>query len=47
MCCKFDGERLLCGMSPKHLEIDHIERYKFAAASAKGMTVLDIACGTG
>jgi ubiquinone/menaquinone biosynthesis C-methylase UbiE len=47
MDAKFTGERFVPGSSPKRLEDEHVERYRFAAQFARDKTVLDIACGTG
>jgi ubiquinone biosynthesis O-methyltransferase len=44
---KFTGEYCIPGVSPKKIEDDHLERYKFASRFVRGKTVLDIACGTG
>lgn len=44
---EFTGERLVLGQSDIELEIEHINRYKFALQFVEGMRVLDAACGTG
>jgi ubiquinone biosynthesis O-methyltransferase len=44
---KFTGECFIPGKSPKRIEDDHIERYKFATKFVNGKKVLDIACGVG
>ncbi|MFO7654283.1 MAG: methyltransferase domain-containing protein [Candidatus Krumholzibacteriia bacterium] len=43
----FTGEYLVPGRSPRHLEEDHLARYRFALDHVRGRRVLDIACGTG
>ena len=47
MHLKFTGEYFIPEKSPKKIEEDHVERYKFAAQFVNGKTVLDIACGVG
>lgn len=47
MVLKFTGEMWIPGATPKRIEDDHIERYRFASQFVKGKTVLDIACGAG
>lgn len=44
---KFTGERVIEGNTPERIWLDHVARYRFAAAFVKGKTVLDVACGTG
>jgi ubiquinone biosynthesis O-methyltransferase len=44
---KFTGEYCIPGVSPKRIEDDHVERYRFASQFVSGRRVLDIACGTG
>lgn len=44
---KFTGERLVLGEVDKELEIEHLDRYRFASQFVEGKTVLDAACGTG
>lgn len=44
---KFTGEYCIPGVSPKRIEDDHVQRYRFAAQYVRGKRVLDIACGTG
>ncbi len=44
---KFTGEYCIPGVSPKRIEDDHVQRYRFAAQFVRGRRVLDIACGTG
>lgn len=44
---EFTGEFFVPGKSGERIEADHMERYKFACAYAKGQSVLDIACGAG
>lgn len=43
----FTGEVCIPGVTPKRIEDDHIERYRFASQYVKGKIVLDIACGVG
>lgn len=43
----FTGEYFIPEKSPKRIEEDHIERYRFATQFVNGKTVLDIACGVG
>ena len=43
----FTGERLVPGISGEDLEIEHLDRYKFALQFVKDKTVLDAACGAG
>lgn len=43
----FKGETWIPGVTPKRIEEDHIERYRFASRFIKGKIVLDIACGAG
>ena len=40
-------ERLVLGDFPSDVETEHLERYKWASQYAKGMDVLDVACGSG
>lgn len=47
MPLQFTGEFFLPGQTPKRLEEDPVERYKFACRFVEGKTVLDIACGVG
>jgi 2-polyprenyl-3-methyl-5-hydroxy-6-metoxy-1,4-benzoquinol methylase len=44
---KYSGEFFVPGISPKIIEEEHFERYKFAAKYAHGKRILDIACGVG
>lgn len=45
---EFTGERFIPGSeSGALLEAEHMQRYSFAVAYAKGKSVLDIACGAG
>lgn len=44
---KFTGEYCIPGVSPKRIEDDHVQRYRFAMQYVRGRRVLDIACGTG
>ena len=44
---EFTGERLVIGQTDKELEIEHINRYKFAQQFVTKKRVLDAACGTG
>jgi SAM-dependent methyltransferase len=41
------AERIAPGYFPKHVEAEHIARYRWAASRARGRSVLDVACGTG
>jgi len=43
----FTGEFYLPGQTDPRIAADHIERYRFAAGFARGVRVLDIACGVG
>jgi SAM-dependent methyltransferase len=43
----FTGERVVPGKTPPFLVLEHLVRYRFAARSAAGCTVLDVGCGTG
>lgn len=43
----FTGEVWVPGVTPKRIEDDHIERYRFASQFVKGKIILDIACGVG
>jgi SAM-dependent methyltransferase len=43
----FTGERVVPGQTPPFLVLEHLVRYRFAARSAAGCTVLDVGCGTG
>lgn len=47
MDLEFTGEYFIPGKSPKRIEEDHIERYRFATQFVNGKTVLDIAWGVG
>jgi ubiquinone/menaquinone biosynthesis C-methylase UbiE len=47
MGLKFTGEVFIPGLSPKRIEKDHLERYRFATKYVLNKTVLDMACGTG
>ena len=47
MGLEFTGEYFIPGKSPRSVEEDHIERYRFARQFVSDKTVLDIACGTG
>ncbi len=44
---EFTGEFFVPGKSTERVELDHIERYRFACKYAKGKSILDIACGVG
>lgn len=44
---EFTGEFFVPGKSGNRIELDHFERYRFAARQATGKSVLDIACGVG
>jgi ubiquinone/menaquinone biosynthesis C-methylase UbiE len=44
---EFTGEFFVPGKSPERIELDHLERYRFACKYAKGKSILDIACGVG
>jgi len=44
---KFNGERVVIGSTPQHIEYEHLERYAYAKKFVKNKIVLDIACGTG
>ena len=43
----FTGERVVPAQTPPFLVLEHLVRYRFAARSAAGCTVLDVGCGTG
>jgi len=46
----FTGERVIEGVTPQRIWIEHVKRYEFASAfikNMKGGLTLDIACGTG
>lgn len=43
----FTGEFFVPGKSGERIELDHLERYRFACQYAKGKSILDIACGFG
>jgi 2-polyprenyl-3-methyl-5-hydroxy-6-metoxy-1,4-benzoquinol methylase len=46
----FTGERVIEGVTPQRIWMDHVKRYEFASAYIKNMKrglTLDIACGTG
>jgi ubiquinone/menaquinone biosynthesis C-methylase UbiE len=44
----FDGERVFLNKeTPKHLKIEHLDRYIFAKKYVLNKKVLDIACGSG
>ncbi|MFC1548559.1 class I SAM-dependent methyltransferase [Candidatus Omnitrophota bacterium] len=47
MDLNFTGETYIPGKTPKRIEDDHLERYRFASRFVKGKYVLDIACGAG
>lgn len=47
MQVEFTGEYYVPGKTDKRIEEDHVARYSFAAAFAKGCDVLDVACGEG
>jgi SAM-dependent methyltransferase len=40
-------ERWIEGFTPPQVEVEHLQRYKFASQFAKNQKILDIACGTG
>jgi len=44
---KFTGERFIPGQCDEALTLEHLNRYRFAAALVSGRRVLDIACGAG
>ncbi|MDD2785432.1 MAG: class I SAM-dependent methyltransferase [Patescibacteria group bacterium] len=44
---QFSGEQFIPGISKPRLEDEHRARYEYAINLAKGLDVLDIACGTG
>jgi ubiquinone/menaquinone biosynthesis C-methylase UbiE len=44
---EFTGERVIEGITPERIWLDHISRYRFAANYVKNKEVLDIACGSG
>lgn len=44
---KFTGERVVEGETPERIYLDHISRYQFASDFTIGLSVLDVACGTG
>jgi ubiquinone/menaquinone biosynthesis C-methylase UbiE len=44
---EFTGERVVPGKTPDEIYREHTDRYQFAAGLTGGMTVLDVACGTG
>ena len=44
---KFTGERVIEGITPERIWLDHINRYRFAAKFAYKKDVLDISCGSG
>ncbi len=43
----FTGERFIPSISGEEIEIEHMQRYHFAALSVKDKIVLDAACGEG
>jgi 2-polyprenyl-3-methyl-5-hydroxy-6-metoxy-1,4-benzoquinol methylase len=43
----FTGERIVEGITPQRIWLDHLSRYEFAANKVNERIVLDIACGTG
>lgn len=43
----FTGERFVPGRSGSRIEKDHLSRYLFSTKYAAGVSVLDIACGSG
>jgi O-antigen biosynthesis protein len=43
----FTGERVIEGDTPERIYRDHIVRYQFAVNFIKGLSILDVACGTG
>ncbi|OGW39029.1 MAG: hypothetical protein A2Y97_02330 [Nitrospirae bacterium RBG_13_39_12] len=43
----FTGERVIEGITPERIWLDHVSRYRFAANYVKNKKVLDIACGSG
>ncbi len=47
MALPFTGEYFVPGSAPRRIEEDHVQRYLFASAYARGKRVLDIACGVG
>ena len=44
---EFTGERVVEGVSPERIWVDHVARYEFASGYTKEKNVLDISCGTG
>lgn len=44
---QFTGERVVEGVSPERIWLDHVARYEFASGYTKEKNVLDISCGTG
>ncbi len=47
MSAEYTGERFLPKACKGEMEIEHYQRYRFAAAFVKGKKVLDAACGEG
>lgn len=44
---EFTGERVIEGLTPKRIWLDHAARYQFAGNYVKDEIVLDVACGSG
>jgi SAM-dependent methyltransferase len=44
---EFTGERVVPGVTPDRILVDHLARYRFAARRVAGLRTLDVACGTG
>lgn len=44
---EFTGERVIEGLTPKRIWLDHAARYQFAGNYVKDEVVLDVACGSG
>jgi SAM-dependent methyltransferase len=43
----YTGECAILGTTPRNIEAEHLERYRFAQQFARGKRILDLACGTG
>ena len=44
---EFTGERVVPGVTPDRILVDHLARYRFAARRVAGLRTVDVACGTG
>ena len=44
---EFTGERVIEGLTPRRIWLDHTDRYLFAGHYARDSVVLDVACGSG